>query len=107
MIKIIVLVFIFATSPICYANDFDDLPEVKALQKGMPEDVATFIPRVVECNHFGGEDAYDKDRAEYLKKSVEEAGCGNIPKNEANLRQKYKNNPKVLDAIQKAKDVMI
>ena len=96
-----------AISPICYANDFDDLPEVKALQKGMPEDVATFIPRVVECNHFGGEYAYDNDRAEYLEKSVEEAGCGNIPKNEEHLRQKYKNNPKVLDAIQKAKDVMI
>ena len=91
----------------CYANDFDDLPEVKELQKGMPEDVASFIPRVLECNHFGGEDAYDKAREEYLRRSVEEAGCANIGEKEMRLRQKYKNSPKVLNAIQKAKEVRI
>jgi len=56
---------------------------------------------------FWWEDAYSKEREEYLKKSVEEAGCANLGENEARLRQKYKNNPKVLNAIQKAKDFRI
>jgi hypothetical protein len=98
---------LFACAPLCHANDFDKLPEVRLLQKGMPEDVASWIPRMVECQHFGGEDPYDKARAEYLRKAIEEAGCAGLPEKEAFLRHKYINNPGVLNAIQKAKDLAI
>jgi hypothetical protein len=106
MIKIIIFMYVIGTSSICYANGFDDLPEVKSLQQGMPKEVAAFIPRVVECNHFGGEEAYDKERTEFLMKAVEEAGCSEIHETEARLRKKYKSNQKVLKVIQKAQDLI-
>ena len=105
MKKIISLVLIFACSPACHANAFDDLPEVQVIQNEMPEDVAKIIPRIVECNHSPGAVAYNPDMAKYLKVTIDEAGCDTIKKNEAPLRQKYKKNPQVLNAIQKAKDI--
>ena len=104
MKKIVLLVFIISLSPLCHANDFDNLPEVQAIQNGMPEDVAKYLPRLVECNHSPGEVAYDPDTAKFIKVTTDEAGCVFIKKNEVSLRQKYKKNPQVLNAIQKAKD---
>ena len=105
--RIGLLVFLLVCSHFSFANDFDNLPEVKLLQEGMPKDVASFIPRVVECNHFGGEEAYNKERAEFLSRAVESAGCGSLGEKETQLREKYKDYPKVLEVITKAKDLAI
>src|SRR5215471_3259311 len=78
-----------------------DLPVVKELRKGMPDDVVSFIRRAVESNHWGGEDAYDKERAEFISKAVEKAGCSKLDADEKELRRKYRNQPKILETIEK------
>ena len=75
MFGVIVLHLSFTGTNYAYANDFDDAPQVKALAKGMPEDIAFFIARTAECNHWAGEEPYDKDRANYIRNAVEKAGC--------------------------------
>ncbi len=95
------------SSALCFANDFDDLPEVKALQKGMPKEIASFISRAAECHHWGGEDPYDKERAEFIGKAVETAGCSKLDGDAKHLRQKYQRDPKVLETIEKAKDLFM
>jgi hypothetical protein len=32
------------------------MPQVKEITNGQPEDVVAFIERMVECNHWGGEE---------------------------------------------------
>ena len=74
MSGVIVLHLSFTGTNYAYANDFDDAPQVKALAKGMPEDIAFFIARTAECNHWAGEEPYDKDRASDIRNAVETAG---------------------------------
>ena len=75
MSGVIVLHLSFTATNYAYANDFDDAPQVKALAIGMPQDIAFFIARTAECNHWAGEEPYDKDRANYIRNAVEKAGC--------------------------------
>ena len=87
------------------ASDFDNLTEVKALQKGMPKDVAAFISKSTECTHWGNEEPYDRERAEFIRNAVLKAGCSRLDGEETQLRRKYRNNPKVLEIIKKAKNL--
>ena len=90
-----------------YANDFDDAPDVKALTKGMPKDIALFIARTAECLHWAGEEPYDKEGADYIRNAVEKAGCGDLDTQEKQLHEKYEGQLKVLDAIEKARHLAI
>jgi|SRR5229473_4600445 hypothetical protein len=97
------LLSLIAISPKLYASDFDNLPEIKALQKGMPKDVQSFILRTAECTHWGGEEPYDKERANFIRRAVERAGCSRLDADEKRLRDKYKKNPEVSAAIDKGR----
>src|SRR3974390_1492675 len=47
---------LFLPVTLCCANaasDFDNLTEIKTLQKGMPKDAAAFISKSAECSHWG------------------------------------------------------
>jgi hypothetical protein len=82
------------------------MPQVKEITNGQPEDVVAFIERMVERNHWGGEEPYDKERAEQIRKAVEKARCDSLDSEEQALKRKYKGNKKVLDAIGKAKELV-
>src|SRR5256885_4592796 len=47
-----------------FANEFGNMPQVKEITNGQPEDVVAFIERRVECNHWAGEEPYDKERTD-------------------------------------------
>ena len=85
------------------ANEVRNLPQVKKITDGQPEEVIAFIERMVECNHWAGEDPYDKERAEQIRKAIENARCDSLASEKKVLELKYKENKKVLDAIGKAK----
>jgi hypothetical protein len=58
---------VFVASTAASANEFGNLPQVKEIANGQPEEVTAFIERVVECNHSDGEEPYDKERAEQIR----------------------------------------
>ena len=99
---------LFLPVTLCGANtasDFDNLTEVKTLQKGMPKDVAAFISKSAECSHWGNEEPYDKARAEFIRNAALKAGCSRLDGEEIQLRRKYRKNPKVLEIIKEAKNL--
>jgi hypothetical protein len=103
MRRCVFFVLTFFTATVAAASEFADVPEVWEITDGQPGDVAAFIERMVECNHWGGEEPYDKERAEQIRKAVENARCDSLESNEQALAQKYKGNNKVFEAIEKAK----
>lgn len=54
----------------------------------MPRDVARFVERRASCEHFIGEEPYDKKRADFLVAAVQEY-CYGTDAELAQLRQKY------------------
>jgi len=90
-----------------FANEVENLPQVKDITTGQPEDVVAFVERQVECNHWSDEEPYDKKRAEQIKRAVEKARCGSLESDAQALERKYKGNKKVLEAIERAKELMI
>ena len=87
------------TAPFC--------PQVKKIANGQPEDVVEFIERTVECNHWAGEEPYDRERAEQITKAIKNARCDGLVSEEQALKLKYKKDRNILDAIKKAKDLNI
>lgn len=92
-------VFVF---PLVFA---DDSSEVKALKKDMPQDVAAVIGRIVECNHWGGEEPTNKVRAEEINKAVARLRCDAIEQDQAKLAKIYQNNYEVKVRMQKAREL--
>lgn len=82
----------------------EDPPEVRALMKGMPPDAASFISRAVECNHWGGEEPYDKARAKEIKQAVDRLKCERLDADEQTLRRKYRGKPDIIKAMTAAKE---
>ena len=97
----------FVASAAASANEFGDLPPVKEITNGQPEDVVAFIERIVECNHWSGEEPYDNERAEQIRKAVEKARCDSLDSDEQALERTYKGNKKVFEAIERAKKLVI
>jgi hypothetical protein len=94
-------------SPGAPANEFGNMPEVKAITNGQPKDVVALIERIAECNHWGGEEPYDKARAQEIARAAEKAGCGRVDSEAEALKKKYKANKKISDAIERAKNLVM
>lgn len=80
-----------------------DPPDIEALKKGQPKEVARFIHRVFLCHHWAGEESYSPTRAEEIRRSVKELRCDRLKSDEARLRRKYRRNPKILKALDAVK----
>lgn len=83
----------------------DDSSEVKALKKDMPQDVAVVIGRIVECNHWSGEEPSNKARTEEINKALARLQCNALEQDQAKLTKVYQNNYEVKMRIQKAKEL--
>ena len=101
------LLLTFALSAATFANEVSSLPQVKNITDGQPEDVVEFVERTVLCNHWAGEEPYDKERAEQIRKAIKNARCDSLAYEEQVLKLKYKQNYNALDAIRKAKELFM
>ena len=64
-------------------------------QAQWPSDVASFIERRDGCDHFRGEEPYDKERRKFLHHRILEL-CGETDKQLALLKKKYRANKTVI-----------
>jgi hypothetical protein len=96
------MVCFFTLSAFARAQDPAD---VEALKKGQPKDVAAFIHRSFNCHHWAGEEPYDKARAQEIARAIKRYHCDRMEADEARLRKKYRNTPKVLEVLDAAKKV--
>ena len=72
-----------------------------------PSDIATYAERRKGCNHFGGEEPYDKARREEINRAVEKLNCRAIDSDEKALLRRYRHAPAQLKQISAAKDALL
>jgi hypothetical protein len=63
-----------------------------------PKDIATFIKNRDGCDHFRGEEPYDKKRQQFLEKQMREL-CTRTDKKLKLLKLKYKSNEKIMEML--------
>jgi len=64
----------------------------------IPRDMQTFIQRRDACDHFRGEEGYDKARQALLAKRLRQY-CTGTDAQLARLKHKYSNNPELLGML--------
>ena len=100
---ILVTLIVFGASAIAVGKP----DQVKELQKGMPEPVANLISRIVDCNHWSGEEIYDAARRAEIKRALSELRCEDLEKDENAILKQHGSNPAVRRSIKAAKDVYL
>ncbi len=76
-----------------------------ALTRGLPADASALVYRIVDCNHWGGEEPYDAARKREIEAAMTRLDCNNLSRDETALRRRYATNRALLDAIDKADKV--
>jgi len=73
-----------------------------ALTKDLPADAKALVYRIVDCDHWTGEEPYDADRRAEIERAVAELACNSLPRDEAALRRRYAARPRVIEALDRA-----
>ncbi|MBC7755313.1 MAG: hypothetical protein H7Z20_01475 [Bdellovibrio sp.] len=103
MFKIISAIIFFVIS-LAVTNVYASYDEeVAIINQGMPKSVKLFNRRQIECNHWGGEEPYDKARGLEIAAAAKKLKCDALESDEKKLLKKYKSKPSVIDSINKAK----
>ena len=63
-----------------------------------PSDVSAFLDRRESCDHWRGEEGYDKERQADIDWSICQS-CPGTDRELAGLKKKYQSNPKILKAL--------
>ncbi len=71
----------------------------------VPKDVLSLTTRIRDCNHWAGEEPYDQPRAAEIAKAMKQLRCDRLDSDEKKIREKYKSNKEVLEAIDQAKNL--
>lgn len=71
----------------------------KAYVNGLPSDVVTLLQRTDICNHWGGEEPYNKERAKQIAEAMKKSKCDSVDTDTKQLLEKYKGEPKVVEKI--------
>lgn len=67
----------------------------QAYLRSAPPSVRLFIERRAGCNHWSGEEPYDRDRGQEIDHAVSEMRCDRLGADEAALRQRYRTRPDI------------
>ena len=69
----------------------------------LPAEVAAFVARRERCDHFRGEDPYDKERGRFIAEQLAKA-CGGTDAALARLRRRYVENQRVIETLSDFED---
>ncbi len=62
----------------------------------MPREVARFLERRMDCDHWAGEEPYDAARRREIEANIRDLRCEMIERDEKRLRKRYAGKPAVL-----------
>jgi hypothetical protein len=71
-----------------------------------PVTVRKFVERRASCNHFAGEEGYDRERQRFLDRTVKELRCGDLERDEQVLRQRYAGSPDIIAILDQSEDML-
>ena len=58
------------------------------LQSGLPKDAAELIQRIIECNHWAGEDGYDAQRKAHIDAMWDSLKCSLVEEDKKTILSK-------------------
>lgn len=79
--------------------------QIATARKAAPADVRAVVDRWELCNHWGGEEPYDKARARQIERASAKLGCDRLDHDEALLRRRYAHKPAILRLLTAAHDL--
>jgi len=79
---------------------------MRELTQGLPGDVRELIHRLVDCNHWGGEEAYDDDRAKEIDAAMTELRCDALERDEREARHRHNAATEVIRALDRARELL-
>jgi hypothetical protein len=71
-----------------------------------PQAVQDFIARRAMCNHWLGEEPYDRERRREIESAVRDLGCATIDGEEAFLRRHFAARPGIRDILDETRDIL-
>ncbi len=81
--------------------------EIETISKGLTPDVAQIVERIVYCNHWLGEDPYNKDRKKDIDSALKEYKCATVEKDRTSILKKYSKDSKVKAAVENADNLFL
>ena len=102
MLQNIALVLLVLACPLVFAAES---AEIKALKKGMPQDVVLMIDRIIECNHWNGEESTNKERIKQIEAVRTKLGCDALADDQVALRKRHQNNYEVKARLNSAEQI--
>ncbi len=79
--------------------------QIATARKVAPADVRAVVDRWELCNHWGGEEPYDKSRARQIEQASAKLRCDRLDHDEAVLRRRYASKPTILRLLTAAHDL--
>lgn len=83
-----------------FADGYEDLDKLVAT---LPKDAGAVVKRRLECDHWAGEEPYDKARAREIAGAIRRNKCDFLERDETATLKRYANDPKVVKAVNDAK----
>jgi hypothetical protein len=99
------LLAVFMVAAVTTAPSSTQADDLQGAVAAAPKDVSAYVARKANCNHFLGEEPYDKARAAELNKAMRELKCSTLDRDEARLRRRYAKAPAMLKLIDEAADL--
>ncbi|MBC2651721.1 hypothetical protein H7F50_09990 [Novosphingobium flavum] len=69
-----------------------------------PPDLRAVVERRLGCNHWGGEEPYDAERAAQIRDAAARLKCRSLERDEARMRSRYARRPAWLKLLRAAAD---
>ena len=82
------------------------LVPVAAAAAWTPPDIVAYVQRRAGCNHWGGEEPYDKARAAEINKTMAKFSCNTLDADEKTLLRRYRSTPAFLQQIRAARQAL-
>ena len=73
----------------------------------IPSDIAAYVERRKACNHWGGEEPYDKARLAQINRAVAKLNCDALDADEKALLRRYRSTRILLDHIRAARGLLL
>lgn len=69
-----------------------------------PPDLRAVVERRLGCNHWGGEEPYDADRAAQIRAAADKLQCRSLERDEARMRVRHARYPGRIKLLRGAAD---
>ncbi|MBO9518003.1 MAG: hypothetical protein J7493_08040 [Porphyrobacter sp.] len=95
---------LFSPAVILLAAEVHGAGQPNANTVQQPREITEFFDRRAACQHFLGEEPYDRECAAELAKAVRKLRCDHLSRDEKRLRRSYRSDPAIQRVLNETPD---